>query len=475
MNKNKYGGLNQNELQELLNEELGVNSVEISKSADKLLLNSLKTHRFFETDSTGNVTFLGYESDIMKFTQNIKISSNLFNLSTNTPKTYISLTNGNLIQYNNWSTSDFIDISNYKKIIVVSDSSQVFLSQYNALYDENKQFIKSVAFNKQKLHNDLLGDVKVSLSILTIDEGQKYLRISETDSNLNHIRIYGIINNDFNGIFNFNIAQRAVTGYHYGNNIFNPNQIVKKCYINKSNGNQIDYASWDSTDFVEVSGYKKIIIVSEKNGTEFSEYNAMYDKDKKFISNLNVSNSAKEYYFDGGCYIILNIPDNVNYIRLSTAQNVLDSVNIYGLIENENKSSSLYIKSNLSMGDNILNNGTNINNTYIATDGKLTNYNGWTSTDFIDISLYKSVIIANHSGKFNAIYNDSKQFVSGITFNNYLDNETIGKVGIEVAYFTTKDSYKYLRLSQTSSLMNNVKIYPVLNDDFNGYLNFEIE
>ena len=117
------------------------------------------------------------------------LGDNLFNLADIKNNTYISNSDGSEISYNGWSSSDYIDLGTCKNILIVSDSSS-FLDSYNALYNENKETQRILRINKATITNDVLGKVDVSLTILKLQENERYIRISQKSSLLNHIKIF---------------------------------------------------------------------------------------------------------------------------------------------------------------------------------------------------------------------------------------------------------------------------------------------
>ena len=49
-------------------------------------------------------------------------------------------------------------------------------------------------------------------------------------------------------------------------------------------------------------------------------------------------------------------------------------------------------------------------NTFIDNGGVEVSYNGWTSTDFIDISAYSTIYTISLYERFNAFYDENKTF-----------------------------------------------------------------
>ena len=148
-------------------------------------------------------------------------------------------------------------------------------------------------------------------------------------------------------------------------------------YVDNSNGKLVENISWKYTDYVDIKGYEKILIETSQEGS--TSYNAFYDKDKNFISLLNLSNTS------------VDIPTNAKYFRLSNDKRFTTKVKKYlpKLIDKvspsyvDNKVNEVSEKINVLFGNVNYNidwiNGGYINNV----DGELITYNGWKYTDFI--------------------------------------------------------------------------------------------
>ena len=88
-----------------------------------------------------------------------------FNYQTGT---YINQNNGSVVQYDNWSSSDYIDVSKYIRVYCNSSDQK-----YGAYYDENKNYISSFQISKPN--------------------NAKYVRYSTTTSEMSNGEIIGII------------------------------------------------------------------------------------------------------------------------------------------------------------------------------------------------------------------------------------------------------------------------------------------
>ena len=397
--------LNQN----LIN-AFGKDETALREDGNKYLVKIVKTQRYYSVEANGEVTLLGNASDIEKNMQNIEIGENLLDLAKLKSNTYISSENGGEVEYNGWSASDYMYVGNCKKVLVVSDCSS-FLSSYNALYSEDKQTLRTVWIKNNKVTNDVLGQVNVSISVLNLKKNERYLRVSERSSVINHIRIYPILNEDFNNVIEFDINSGLIDEYNLGENIFENGNIIKNTYINATNGDEVKYTSWDSTDFIDVGGYTKVAIAYE-GATPVNSYSAMYDSKKKYVSKISVVASTID--LEKGNIEILKIPENVKYIRLSTDSGHLDNIKVYPIV---NKEVTNYTNQNIKIENSILNSENIIDDYYIEKDGKDVSYKGWSETDYFDLSKYKSLLVIGNDNIYNAIYDKDKQFIKTVNFS----------------------------------------------------------
>lgn len=127
-------------------------------------------------------------------------------------------------------------------------------------------------------------------------------------------------------------------------------------YINKTNGQEENDETWYASDYISVIGID--YIKTSKLGRAI-EYNAFYDVNKNFISN-----------FITGSTIYIDVPDNACYFRVSAP------------------SSNLTITPFTSPSQTWTNGVTYdlklIANKYIKQDGTISDYNGWSMTDYLE-------------------------------------------------------------------------------------------
>lgn len=447
---------------------IGQNEIKLKDDEDGYLVKIIKTNRYYSINKNGEITFAGDASEIEKNMENMVLGDNLMDSAELVRNTYISADNGKEVACDGWDSSDYINIGNYKNILIASDNS-AFLDRYNALYDENKETIRTMYIQKSKLTNDVLGDINISLAIIKLNENEKYIRISQKSSIMRHIKIYPILNDDYNSTIKFKINKGLLDEFDYGENLLTGSNVVNNTYISATNGSEIAYNSWDSTDFVNVKSYRKLAIVYEKTNP-VNSYSGMYDSEKNYISKVYVERNMLDA--KKGKISILNIPENVTYIRLSSNRENLNNIEIRPIIERQSESD--FINQNIKIDASILTDEKIIPDYYIDANGGEVSYKGWSETDYLDLSIYNKVLIIGNSDAYNAIYDENKKFIQSANFTgNSIFNSKIGNVGAGIVYIKNMGAFKYIRLSNSTSNLKKVKVYSV-NDNFNEQLIFNI-
>lgn len=401
--------------------------------------------------------------------QHVVLGDNLLIYDNAIINSYVDV-GGNLVSYDGWTSSDYIDISNYKYLIIYSNLES--LEQWNAVYDENYNYIKNLSLNSSKVKHNVLGEFKTSLILLKVEDNHKYLRVSSNTSFFNSIKIYPVTNPDFNGVIDLNLEQFQVLVDEYVS-LYNKNDNTLNSYVLNSNGNIVGYTGWQSSDYIDVSNYKKILIsnTSSKIG---GSWNAFYDSDKKFVKSLNISNYTKYYNSKYNYYIYLTIPDNVHYIRLSEANSIMSGLSIYPMLDFDYDSN---LPGNLVVGDNLYTTA-NINNVYISSStGEEISYSGWSASDFIELTNDEQFIIIGENNilsTWNAAYDENKNFVHGFSCSRTkVFSKDFGNQTATLCIFNRKNNVKYIRLSEETSSLKNIKVFPIVNKNFNGVLSVE--
>lgn len=95
--------------------------------------------------------------------------------------------------------------------------------------------------------------------------------------------------------------------------------------------------------------------------------------------------------------------------------------------------------------ENLHDSSTDFQNTYInPSNGELINYNGWVSTDFIELNGQVSVVFLIKEWQYCAVYDENKKFIRNLT--NGLNSALTSNA-------------KYIRFSGARSNMQNLYVY----------------
>lgn len=402
--------------------------------------------------------------------ENLNLTPSLLTSDKLIANTYIN-SDGTVINYNDWSSSDYIDVSNYSTIIITSSNLES-KNNWNAIYDENKNFVKQLTTKKTLVKSQKIGDFYTNIFFLNIEDNYHYLRLSNSTSIMKSIKIYGVQNEDFNGSINLNLLEYKMI---LGNTLYNPDNNSKNTYINGGNGVLTSYSGWQSSEYIDVSNTNKIVVYTQESLPE--NWNSFYDENKTFVKTLNFSGYTKKFKASLGTYVIITIPENAKYLRLSAANATMTALNIKEYQEAEINELNI---ENIQIGENIHNTETDTVNTYIDKSGNQVTYSGWTSSDYMYIGDYDTwFIVGNKSGfltEWNALYNENKSLVSSVNLSNYqLYHKELGNIISTVYVLNRNSDMKYLRISEVSSTMSSIKIYPLLNEEeFNGTLTVKI-
>ena len=208
---------------------------------------------------------------------------------------YIDDTNGDLINYDNWKYTDFIEIiDNIKSLGVFTTLGGSY--GYNAFYDINKEFICSF---------------RVDSSVVDVPTNAVYFRISSTiDANTTIINIVEPLNEKCNENQVEEIS-KAISN-DLKEYLISTYMGVKKdydydwfegSYIDDTNGDLVSYSGWKYTDFIPLDEVSQLEVTTTLAGSY--GYNAFYDDNKTFICSFRVDSS------------VVDIPTRAAYFRLS--------------------------------------------------------------------------------------------------------------------------------------------------------------
>lgn len=100
-------------------------------------------------------------------------SDDLFD-GTLIPNVYIDKNNGSAVGYETWSATDFIDVSGISTIYFCSYATNAADSDYNAWYDNNKNFISNFWLSP----------------FISVPANAKYMRMSAKTENITGSKLF---------------------------------------------------------------------------------------------------------------------------------------------------------------------------------------------------------------------------------------------------------------------------------------------
>lgn len=328
---------------------------------------------------------------------------------------YISISNGSVVSYDNWKYTDFIEIDGGVTTLQFKTSSDSSLG-YNAFYDSNKSFIKTIN----------VGDVTT-----TVPENARYFRLSiQTNRNISTFNVIeGNLSNKCNSNDVNNIVNKSqdefVEEYIGIKKDAYKYEWISGGYIDVNNGGVVIYdAYWKYTDYVKLSdGVKKLTTTTTlDNGTL---WNAFYDTNYNFLT-----------YFDVGTTTI-DVPDDAMYFRLSChfsrdthvyndINKLMDCATVDDVSEVANDISNKTIEKYIGYTEVYTYEW--ISNGYInSSNGKVINGTSWVYTDFIPLTKnfgYLSISAVSESTNYNnAFYDVNYNFIKA--FPLHLDEVSI--------------------------------------------------
>lgn len=145
-----------------------INSIPSGGSATLITKTITENGTYDATDDNAD----GYSEvtvNVVPSSEYIVTLENLHDSSTDFQNTYIDSSTGELINYNGWYSTDFIELNGQ-----VSVTSSIKEWQYCAVYDENKEFIRNLA---NGINRALTSNVK-------------YIRFSGSRPNMQNLYVY---------------------------------------------------------------------------------------------------------------------------------------------------------------------------------------------------------------------------------------------------------------------------------------------
>lgn len=245
------------------------------------------------------------------------------------PNTYISSTDGTEIAYNNWSSSDYIDISAFDTIKMAGTLTYSNAGVYCAFYDTNKNFVAMTPTSQA--------------IVKSVPSGAVYFRFSDTTAHMTTASLYGtdaakrlsafgFENLEYVNEYDWNVTFRDV-----GMNNFTPsttNQTVQAGSVKF----QIDNLDTQTYDFVIVSEVESVpVYTTEPTTIAFTYHQAR--------STFGVFRTKTKFTDTADCYTRVNtaiVPTyfGINYLNNAGVPTFQNS-NAYGALENGSGTASL--------------------------------------------------------------------------------------------------------------------------------------
>lgn len=241
---------------------------------------------------------------------------------------------GELIVDANWSTSDFMPVSNGRTYRIFTGGTT---TGRVIAYDSNGVFIKLISSGTSSGSNitvDWDGFIRIPVTIPSKPNTQfvdssiyngsftpfSYITKNEVKVNTASFFPRSVSNELLAGdsVKSANIVEQAIDpGYHLKQvplvlrsrpkNLFNKNAVTSDVYINYNNGAEAANTSYTASEFIPVHGGSSYTFAHRNQA-------AWYDVDRKFISGLPSTGETT-----------VTAPDNAKFFRISTLKSNLDT------------------------------------------------------------------------------------------------------------------------------------------------------
>ena len=377
---------------------------------------------------------------------------------------YIHAGTGNVVLYNDWKYTDFIEIDEGITSLHFKTNSDSLYS-YNAFYDSEKIFIKNI--------NADGGDTNIPYNA-------RYFRLSIQSSR--NISVFNVIKSTLDDKCDIEDVDNAIKNneeelineyiglkrdaYEY--------EWIDGGYIDvNNNGVVADNTSWKCTDFIRISeGARYLEVSTTLNGG--TVWNAFYDADKNYITHFDAMQS------------LIEVPNNATYFRLSCSYdrntNVLnhivplnDRVTREEANDISNEITNVAIEKSIGYVEDysyewIQGGYINAIDGSIILDGTL-----WEYTDFIALANHVKYLTSTSllgTNYYNAFYNEDKVFIKN--FNSNLDEIIIpsGAVYIRLSKAPEDEivlKNKIIPIIEEIDITNNehVQLYHAISDPYN--------
>lgn len=217
---------------------------------------------------------------------------------------YISINDGSEQANANYSRSDYIDISFFKKLITKASYDGAF----NAFYTSAKAFISSFTV---RTGTD---------NVVDVPSNAVYMRVSTTTAKYNdtyQFRPLPYVNSAKISDLDTEVDALADAIQNSDVNFAPPS--VGTGNVSRDDGSIVS-SSYLHSDYIDISQFPKLLTVSDYA----SDFNAFYKADKTFISAFSIA---------AGTDKIVEIPDGAMYMRVSASSSKYADTNIFRTLE----------------------------------------------------------------------------------------------------------------------------------------------
>lgn len=253
---------------------------------------------------------------------------------------YIDYTNGNITEYDGYSYSDYIDVSDLNGMYMYVTEYYQYLGGI-AFYDENKKFINGIGIGGNHAHENLGQITEIQI------EG-KYMRLTCVTENIHEYKLYTSLKQLSKSINYFDtkdISSNSKINLHDNFNW------TKGSYIKFDSGEVVPLSNdYSYSDFINISNINKLMVEL----TEYYDYAsgiAFYDENKKFISGIKCESGGVNNNL--GQIIKVNLKGSYMRITCKTAfiPKFKLSFTLFDLIFNDSKKevNPCFYKDNLNL------------------------------------------------------------------------------------------------------------------------------
>ena len=188
-----------------------------------------------------------------------------------------------------------------------------------------------------------------------------------------------------------------------------------------------EYINYEGADYIEGCCYS-------------GSYNVFYDASKQFISNFELGSMSG---FKNTC---VAIPTNVSYFRISNETSKLSNVNV-----------TPYKKIDGTWSDGVPYSLELIANKYYS-NGNLTDYNGWSATNYANCSYASKLSILSPngtiSGSYCSFFDINKKALGGISNIAQTTDGTPVEIAVPI-------NACYFALSANTATMTSLTVTPI--------------